>query len=93
VHAARSPEEVQKLKDDLKKTFDLLDLGEICFLLGIAVTWDCIARTIRLSQKGYIEKITKWLNLEEATLLAPPFTLMFSCQNLSPLILIMRKLG
>src|SRR5882724_6776295 len=64
--AASSPGEMQKLKDDLKKIFDLVDLGEVHFLLGIAVTRNWSARTISLSQKGYIEKITKRLNLEEA---------------------------
>ena len=70
--AASSPEEMKKLKDDLKKTFNLVDLGEICYLLGIMVTWDHIARTISLSQKGYIKKITKWLNLEEAHPISTP---------------------
>ena len=35
--AARS-QEMQKLKDDLRKVFDLVDLGEVHFLLGIAIT-------------------------------------------------------
>jgi len=57
--AASSLGEMQKLKDDLKKIFDLVDLGEVYFLLGITVMRDQSARTISLSQKGYIEKITK----------------------------------
>jgi len=38
--AASSPGEMQKLKDDLKKVFNLVDLGEVRFLLGIAITQD-----------------------------------------------------
>ena len=54
-----SPEEMQKLKDNLRKVFDLVDLSEVYFLLGIVVTQNCLAQTISLSQKGYIKKITK----------------------------------
>ena len=50
--AASSTEEMKKLKDNLRKAFDLVDFGEVHFLLGIAVTWDWTACTITLSQKA-----------------------------------------
>ena len=41
--ATSSLGEMQKLKDDLKKNFDLVDLGKVHFLLGITVTQDHLA--------------------------------------------------
>jgi len=41
--AASSLGEVKKLKDDLKKFFDLVDLGEVHFLFHITVTQDHLA--------------------------------------------------
>ena len=38
--AVSSPAEMQSLKNNLKSAFDLVDLGEVHFLLGIAITWD-----------------------------------------------------
>ena len=70
--AASSAKEMKKLKDDLRKAFDLVDLSKVCFLLGIAVTWDRTARIITLSQKAYIEKITKHLHLQDAHPVATP---------------------
>ena len=70
--AASSAEEVKKLKDNLRKAFNLVDLSEVHFLLGIAITWDWTAHTITLSQKAYVEKITKCLHLKDAHPVATP---------------------
>ena len=63
---ASSPAEMQSLKNDLKSAFDLVDLGEVHFLLGIAILWDRTTQMISLSQKAYVKKITKCLHLEDA---------------------------
>jgi Reverse transcriptase (RNA-dependent DNA polymerase) len=51
---ASSLELEQEIKTELKKVFEISDLGEINWILGIAVRCDCAARTIGLSQKSYI---------------------------------------
>jgi hypothetical protein len=57
--AGPSKEEIQKLKKALSKRFDMTDLGPCSYYLGMTITRDRKNRTIRLSQKGYIEKILK----------------------------------
>ena len=47
----------EEIKMELHKAFEISDLGEINWILGIAVKHDCGARTIALSQKSYINSI------------------------------------
>jgi len=64
--AGPSKEEIQKLKKALSKRFDMTDLGPSSYYLGMTITRDRKNQTIRLSQKGYIEKILKDLGMCEA---------------------------
>ena len=52
--------------------FDLVDLGEVHWLLGIAMTRDRKKCTISLSQHAYIENITKHFDLENVFLVSTP---------------------
>jgi len=42
----------EKIKTELRKAFKISDLGEINWILGIAIKCNCAARTIGLSQKS-----------------------------------------
>src|SRR5467141_3857694 len=53
--AASNKAEMAKLKEQLGKFFGLVDLGKLKWLLGMAVTRNCRACTISLSQAAYIE--------------------------------------
>ena len=64
--AASSPTEMARLKSDLGKCFDLVDLGEVKWLLGIGITRDRKTRTINLSQRVYIEQIAARFNLQDS---------------------------
>ena len=66
VAAASDKVEMARLKEELGKLFSLIDLRELKWLLGIAVTWDHNAHTISLCQAAYIEIIAKHLHLEDA---------------------------
>ncbi|HEV7737689.1 MAG TPA: reverse transcriptase domain-containing protein, partial [Chlamydiales bacterium] len=55
--AASSKEEITRLAKDLNKHFEIVDLGPIKWLLGIAIERDRTARTIALSQVAYIDGI------------------------------------
>ena len=57
--AASNMAEMAKLKEQLGTFFSLVDLGELKWLLGIAITRDCRVRTISLCQGAYIESIAK----------------------------------
>src|SRR5882724_10156012 len=52
--------------------FDLVDLGEVRWLLGITVTRDRKKCTISLSQHAYIEKIAKHFYLENVFPVSTP---------------------
>src|SRR5882672_10066370 len=64
--AASNKAEMAKLKEQLGKLFSIVDLGELKWLLGIAVTRNQHAHTISLCQAAYIESITRRLHLEDA---------------------------
>ncbi|GKC36867.1 retrotransposon protein, putative, ty1-copia subclass [Tanacetum coccineum] len=50
---------LQSVKDYLGKCFDMKDLGEAAFILGIKIYRDRSKRLIGLSQSAYIDKILK----------------------------------
>jgi Reverse transcriptase (RNA-dependent DNA polymerase) len=64
--AASSATEMSNLKSEIGSIFDLVDLGEVHHLLGIAITRDRKNHTISLSQVSYIETIADHLNLKHA---------------------------
>ena len=43
----------------LSSNFDMKDLGEASFILGIEIHWDRRKEFLGLSQKAYLEKILK----------------------------------
>ena len=61
-----------KFKSDLSSHFDMSDLGEIAWILGIRVKRDRTTRTITLSQTVYIDSVVKWFNLTTASPLRMP---------------------
>jgi len=64
--AMSTPEEMAKLKSDLKSYFKLVDLSPVKWLLGIHIEHNRKARTISLSQTSYIETVVKRFNLTDA---------------------------
>ena len=74
-------EEIQELKDALSNRFQMTDLGPCSYYLGMTVVRDRKNRIIRLSQKGYIEKILKDFGMCEAK---PQYTPMKTDQIETP---------
>ncbi len=64
--AASNVGEMNRLVSDLREVFDIMDLGDVCWLLGISITRNRPAQTVSLSQKAYIEMITRRFNLEDS---------------------------
>src|SRR5215216_4561184 len=54
---------LNKIKAELGKRFEMKDLGEIRFCLGIQVMRNRKERTIRISQAKYIENILDRFNM------------------------------
>ena len=55
--AATSDDLVDALKAGLRKHFEVTDLGELHWMLGIEIRRDRVDRTIHLSQRAYIDSI------------------------------------
>ena len=61
-----------KFKADLGNHFEMSDLGELAWILGIRVERDRAARTISLSQAAYIDSLVKRFQLVDAPPLSTP---------------------
>ncbi len=57
---ADSKEAIALIKKQLREHFEMTDLGEIKWLLGISVHRNREARTITLGQHAYIDSIIEW---------------------------------
>jgi hypothetical protein len=65
-------EEIKQLKAALSKRFEMTDLGECRYYLGMEIIRDRRNRTIQLSQRSYISKMLDDFGLEEIRPLATP---------------------
>ena len=65
--AASSPDRMVEFKSNLSHHFEMSDLGELAWILGIRVTRDRILKTISLSQSAYIDSVVKRFNLTSAS--------------------------
>jgi hypothetical protein len=70
--AAKSKQEIQKVKDDLRKHFKLRDLGPTSFLLGVEIKHDCPKCTLTLSQHQYILDLLDRFNLADCNTVTTP---------------------
>jgi len=70
--AASPIERMVKFKSDLSNHFEMSDLGELAWILGIRVKRDRITRTISLSQAAYIDSVVKRFHLTSASPLQTP---------------------
>ena len=70
--AATSISRMTKFKTNLGNHFEMSDLGELAWILGIKVDRDRPSRTISLSQTAYIDSIVKQFNLIDAPPLSTP---------------------
>jgi len=70
--AATPTERMTKFKADLGNHFEMSDLGELAWILGIRVERDRPSRTISLSQTAYIDSLVKRFQLVDAPPLSTP---------------------
>ena len=57
---------ISRCKLDLQSEFEISDMGEIHWLLGVEIKRDRQARTITLSQRAYIDAICARYRLQDA---------------------------
>lgn len=57
---------IEKFKSQLRERFEITDLGELGWLLGLKVERNRPARTITLSQQAYVETILQRFQMQDA---------------------------
>ena len=63
---------INEFKRCIEKDFEIMDLGPISWLLGLAIVRNRAKQTLSISQKTYIESIIRCFNLEDAKELTVP---------------------
>jgi hypothetical protein len=63
---------IERNKEELKKFYQITDLGELSYILSIHVTWDREAGRIELSQQKYIEDILERFGKSEVRPISTP---------------------
>lgn len=61
-----------KIKTWLKSRFEMKDMGEESFILGIKITRDRLHKTIQLSQEAYLDGVLKKYKMEHCGLVDTP---------------------
>ena len=56
---------LHETKRFLAKHFEMKDIGDTSFVLGIQIHRDCSQGTLGLSQKSYIDKVLKRFDMQE----------------------------
>jgi transposase InsO family protein len=73
--ASSSLVELNKVKAELSSCFEMEDLGEARFILGIQITRDCAARTLTICQSAYTLDVLKRFNMQDCEPVSTPMTL------------------
>ena len=63
---------IQRVKAELTAAFSMVDMGPISFYLGLKVERNRQARTIKLSQPAYIDKVLSRFHLDKANAATTP---------------------
>ena len=66
---------IEKVKGLLSGEFEMKDMGELKYCLGIQVQRDRKSRTIHISQSAYINKILYGFRMKESNLAPTPITM------------------
>ena len=70
--AVSNKQTMTSIFNDLRKIIDMVDMGDIHWFLGMAITRDRQARTISLSQRGFIDMILKRFHMENSYSITTP---------------------
>ena len=57
---------VQRFKDEITKIYEITNLGDLCWFLGMEINHDHVVCTISINQKAYIEGMATKFGLTTA---------------------------
>ena len=63
--ASKSQEEIEKLKIQLRKEFEMKDLSEAKKILGMEIKRDRHSKKLYLSQKEYLKRVLKRFDMNK----------------------------
>ena len=63
--ASKSQEEIEKLKNQLRKEFEMKDFGEAKKILGMEIKRDRHSKKLFLSQKEYLKRVQKQFGMNK----------------------------
>ena len=72
IMAPKNSDMIAQVKSELAAAFSMVDIGPICFYLGLKIECDRGKRTTKLSQSAYIDKILSRFHLDKANAVATP---------------------
>ena len=70
--AGDSKRGVKRFKDQLGARYQIKDMGDLNWLLGLEVVRDRDQRTITFSQSAYVQRIIKCFNLQSVKVVSVP---------------------
>ena len=83
---------MSSIKVCLSSQFDMKDLGEANFILGIKLWRDCKNKMLGLSQVGFIDKYLEWFSIQNSKKGMLPFRHGVLCQMTKGLRLLRKKI-
>ena len=75
--AGECKKEIQRVKDDLSKAFDMKDLGSASRILGMDIVRDRSKKEIWLNQSDYVDRVIEKFKMEEIKGVGTPLALHF----------------
>ena len=75
--ACKHREEIEKLKSELRSEFEMKDLGSASKILGMQVKRDRAAKTLFLTQAGYVRKVLSKFNMVDVKAVSTPLATHF----------------
>ena len=82
--AGKNVEDIKELKRELNKEFEMKDMGELKYFLGIQVLRNRKHRQIHISQSGYINSILERFSLLECNPVSTPIAAGTKLQKAKP---------
>ena len=72
--ASNSKSEVEKLKSELSREFEMKDLGAAKRILGIEIKWDRKRKLLYLSQELYLRKVLERFGMSNSKHVTTPMS-------------------
>ena len=81
--ASKDSKEIKRIKDSLKREFEMKDLGAASRILGMDIIRDRKKGTLKLSQGKYLQKVLETFNMAESKAVVTPIGPQFKLKSLT----------